>query len=397
MPMTQTWNGILAGRSGAGQGDWTGFAPDGHPLAEPLRLALRQAGIGDGVLLCLPADCESEHVELFLAAAHAALAAPTGTRFVVVQHGRGASGLAKTLHLEAPHVPTSVIDLAVVAPTSKKAVAQAVEQVVAEAAATTAFTEVRYDAAGVRTIPELRLLPEPAAEPEPTAQRLGPDDVLLVTGGGKGITAECALAMARDTGAKLALLGRADPAADAELAANLARMEQAGAQYEYLRVDVTSPEDVWDVVTQVTETLGPVTAVLHGAGRNEPTALTSLDEAAFRKTLAPKIDGLRAVLAAIDPEQVKLLITFGSIIGRAGLRGEADYATANDWMTELTVQWQREHPHCRALALEWSVWSAPALPGAGPGMVGLVRSRHGRATRRGRGVDAGRHHPDSHR
>src|SRR5262249_9088465 len=59
-----------------------------------------------------------------------------------------------------------------------------------------------------------------------------------------------------------------------------------------------------------------------------------------------------------------------SIIGRAGLRGEAHYATANDWMTELTVDWQREHPHCRALALEWSVWS-----GAGMGeRLGVVEA-----------------------
>src|SRR5262249_26957851 len=99
-------------------------------------------------------------------------------------------------------------------------------------------------------------------------------------------------------------------------------------------------------------------------------ALTGLDEELFRKTLAPKIDGLRAVLDAVDPEKVKLLITFGSIIGRAGLRGEAHYSTANDWMTELTVDWERRHPHCRALALEWSVWS-----GAGMGeRLGVVEA-----------------------
>jgi len=82
--------------------------------------------------------------------------------------------------------------------------------------------------------------------------------------------------------------------------------------------------------------LGSVTAVLHGAGRNEPMPLANLDEAAFLRTLAPKIAGLEATLAATDPASLKLLITFGSIIGRAGLRGQADYATANDWLTDLT-------------------------------------------------------------
>jgi enediyne polyketide synthase len=347
----------------AGAGSWTVFAPAEHPLAERVADGLRQAGVGDGVLLCLPAGCEADHVGLFLTAAREVLAAPAGTRFVVVQHGRGAAGLAKTLHLEAPQVPTTVVDLA-----DLSTVQPAVERVVVETAATSAFSEVHYAADGTRTVPVLTLLPERTEAG--TDSRLGPEDVVLVTGGGKGITAECALAMARDSGAKLALLGRAHPEEDEELAANLARMTKAGVHTMYLRADVTSAEAIQKAVAQAESNLGPVTAVLHGAGRNEPVALTSLDEDAFRRTLAPKIDGLRAVLAAVDPEKVKLLITFGSIIGRAGLRGEAHYATANDWMTELTVDWERRHPHCRALALEWSVWS-----GAGMGeRLGVVEA-----------------------
>ena len=107
-----------------------------------------------------------------------------------------------------------------------------------------------------------------------------------------------------------------------------------------------------------------------GAGRNEPVPLASLDEEAFRRTLAPKISGLETLLAAVDPAALKLLVTFGSIIGRAGLRGQADYATANDWLTDLTRQVQRSNLHCRCLALEWSVWS-----GAGMGeRLGVLES-----------------------
>ena len=118
------------------------------------------------------------------------------------------------------------------------------------------------------------------------------------------------------------------------------------------------------------EGLGPVTAVMHGAGRNEPAALTNLTEERFHQTLAVKIAGLRTVLDAVDQDRIKLLVTFGSIIGRAGLRGEAHYSTANDWMTELTADFQRAHPRARALAMEWSVWS-----GAGMGeRLGVVEA-----------------------
>ncbi|MGW3075587.1 type I polyketide synthase [Kitasatospora sp. NPDC001132] len=348
-------------------GAWTAYSTPGHPLAEPLRTALAASGLGDGVLLCLPDACGPDDAELFLTAGRAVLAAPEGTRLVVVQHRLGAAGLAKTLHLEHPSVPTTVVELPDTAPEGA-AREEAVARVVAETAATAGFAEVRYQPDGRRTVPVLRPLQlRPAAEGQ---SPLDARDVLLVTGGGKGITAECALAMAQDSGAALALIGRADPAADRELAGNLARMDAAGLRYRYARADVTSPEETAAAVALLESGLGPVTAVLHGAGRNQPAALDALTVEDFHRTLAPKTEGLEAVLAAVEPDRLKLLITFGSIIGRAGLRGEAHYATANDWMTELTLRFQQRHPKARAIALEWSVWS-----GAGMGeRLGVVEA-----------------------
>ncbi|WBB80694.1 type I polyketide synthase [Micromonospora sp. WMMD882] len=336
--------------AGESNGRWQVYAPDEHPVAGRLRQRLEQSGVGDGVLVCLPADCQEEHLELALLGARAALGAGGRTRFVLFQPGRGAAGLAKTLRLESPGTRVTVVH----APVD----AEAVDRVVAEVAATTEFVEAYYDADGTRRVPTLRPMSVRAAR---TDQPLGAEDVLLVTGGGKGITAECALAVAEETGVRLAVLGRSDPADDEELAGNLRRMADSGVAVHYARADVTDAEQVRRAVQEVTAALGPVTAVLHGAGRNEPTALGGLDMAAFRRTFAPKIGGLRAVLAAVDPDRLKLLVTFGSIIGRAGLRGEAHYATANDWMADLTAEFGREHPGCRSLCLEWSVWSGVGM------------------------------------
>ncbi|MDA3646996.1 SDR family NAD(P)-dependent oxidoreductase [Saccharopolyspora indica] len=354
---------------GEATSEWTVFAPDWHPLAERLRLALSRAGLGDGVLLCLPADVDEGYFGMFLDAARAVLAAPNGTRFIVVHQGLGASGLAKTLRLEDPSVRTTVVHLPEPTPALDDEIDQAVSRVVIETAATTDFTEVRYDEAGVRTVPVLRSVPVPDAA---GSTPLEATDVLLVTGGGKGITAESALAIAKDSGARLALLGRSDPETDAELAANLSRMDAAGVRYSYQRADVTSPGQVRDAVARFEAELGAITAVLHGAGRNEPAALFSLTEEAFEQTVAPKIGGLRAVLAAVDESRIKVLVTFGSIIGRAGLRGEAHYATANDWMTTETLRFQERNPAARVLALEWSVWSGAGM-GERLGVVGALQ------------------------
>ena len=70
---------------------------------------------------------------------------------------------------------------------------------------------------------------------------------------------------------------------------------------------------------------------------------------------------LRNVLASLNPGQLRVFISFGSIIGCAGLQGEADYAVANEQLTQLTEAWQATHPHCRCLTIEWSIWSGAGM------------------------------------
>src|SRR5262249_25093831 len=155
---------------------------------------------------------------------------------------RGAAGLAKTLHLEAPAIATTIVTLPLPEEFPAQQLDDAVSRIVKDVAATGSFPEVQYDAAGVRRVPILRP-PAPVAETAAVAA-MGKGDVLVVTGGGKGITAECALALARDTGAAVGLLGRSAPADDPELAANLERMAAAGVAFHYARADVTSADEV---------------------------------------------------------------------------------------------------------------------------------------------------------
>jgi enediyne polyketide synthase len=337
--------------SPAQPGGWRVFAPAKHPLAALLRQEFARAR-GAGVVLCLPERTGMDQISLMLNAARALVDLETSPRFVVVQHGWGGTGFAKTLHLETPGLATCVVNV----PTKNR---RAAAWIVGEAEAASGFTEAHYDANGCRR--EARLNPLPLGPAEAGDFPIGPKDVLLVTGGGKGIAAECALALARETGARLALLGRSDPETDRELAENLTRIKAAAAQCCYLRADVTDARAVKAALAEAKKKMGAVTAFLHGAGTNAPQLISALDEAAFRRTVAPKIQGARNVLAAIDPARLRLFVTFGSIIARAGLRGEADYAAANEWMTAFTQEFQSAHPQCRCLALEWSVWSGAGM------------------------------------
>lgn len=328
------------------------FDAGGHPGATRLRRAFEHSGAAD-VVVCLPPEPDERQIPTLLAAAKAVLQRPGPSRFVLVQHGGGAASWARTLHLEAPKNIVCVVDVPADHPSGA-------DWALAEASVATGFVEARYDYEGRRFVPVLRHRPLDEAEcaPVPT---LGSGDVLLVSGGGKGIAAECALHLARRNGIKLALLGRSRSADDPELRGNLSRMAGTGVEAHYVAADVTDADAVRCAVREFEDRLGPVTAILHGAGANVPKLLSSLDEAACIRTLAPKVLGARHLIDAVDPHRLRLFVAFGSIIARTGLPGEADYALANEWLTRLVERLDRDRPACRCLVLEWSVWSGTGM------------------------------------
>ncbi|MBJ6763934.1 SDR family NAD(P)-dependent oxidoreductase [Myxococcaceae bacterium JPH2] len=329
-------------------GAWTVFSSASEARATELSARLNAVCPGPGIAVVVsPVTTEADALML-LRAAHAALEGRGPMRFLVVQHEGGCAAFARSLRLEAPDLAVGVVDVPEAHP-------QALEWVLAEARALSpGMRECRYTREGVREEPELRPL-FPAKEVTPG---LDTNDVLLVTGGGKGITYECAFELARSSGARLGLLGRSRPEEDAVLATNLQRLEAAGIRASYVAADVTVPEAVHRAVRELEATLrGPITGVLHGAGLNVPRPLARLDESSLRATLAPKVEGLKNVLAAVSAESVRQVIGFGSVIGRLGLEGQADYALANAWLTREVERWGAQHPACRCLCVEWSIWS----------------------------------------
>jgi enediyne polyketide synthase len=134
-------------------------------------------------------------------------------------------------------------------------------------------------------------------------------------------------------------------------------MREAGVRHLYLRADVTDADAVKRAVRAAESQTGPITALLHGAGVNRPLLLEALDVPSLEATLDPKVRGFQNLVAAVDRSRLRLLVGFGSVIGRVGMRGEADYALANACLTLLVEEFQRRHPSCRCLALETSVWS----------------------------------------
>ncbi len=329
-------------------GDWRIVSSPNHPLKDSVERSFAHAGTGRGVVVLLPPEPDESHAGLLLDGAREALKGGDDFRFVLVG---GAASFARTVHLEAKNLNTCVVQAPLEHP-------DAAAWVLAEALAARGYAEARYSSDGRRWEPVLRPLELETDEGE---LPLTKNDVLVVTGGARGITAECALRLARESGARLAIFGLSQPTADDEIITNLERMKAVGSDFRYYSVDVTNATATREAVREIEKDLGPVTAILHGAARNVPCLIENLTSKAISETLAPKIRGAQNLLAAINPEHLRLFITFSSIIARTGLPGEAHYGLANEWLTRLTEQWKTTHPHCRCLSIEWSVWSGVGM------------------------------------
>ncbi len=195
--------------------------------------------------------------------------------------------------------------------------------------------------------------------PNGSAPAFGPNDVALVVGGAHGIGAECALRLAANHGVSLTIVGRSPPDAPA-VAETIARAEDFGVRVAYRQADASMPECLEAAVVSLREAGFIPTLALHAAGVNQPARFDDLREEDVRKALAPKLDGLEALLGVLPPNGLKLVLGFGSIIGSLGLAGETHYALANGMMAERLALWGKV-TGVRALALDWSVWAGTGM------------------------------------
>ncbi|MEB3244158.1 MAG: SDR family NAD(P)-dependent oxidoreductase [Cyanobacteriota bacterium] len=338
----------LSPSSPSPSGQWDILNLTESPLPEQMEHGLELPG--RGWLVLLPEQRTDEATTALLEGVQRALQDPSLDTVVMV-HGGWGCGLAKTLHLEHRHITTLALEIPLDHP-------QLTARLHSELQAAKGFVEARYDSHGQRLTPSLLPVAIPGDhDPITCGFRLTANDVLLVTGGGKGIAAECALAIARETGCQLALLGRSDPQQDKELAGNLERFKVQGVDAHYLICDVGHLQEVQHTLAVLASTLRPITALLHGAGMNQPKLLSQLTSADLAHTFHPKVDGFTHLLASIPAHQLKQVITFGSIIARSGMAGEAHYALANEELAQRLIAFQQDHPHCQCLNLEWSVWA----------------------------------------
>jgi NAD(P)-dependent dehydrogenase (short-subunit alcohol dehydrogenase family) len=243
----------------------------------------------------------------------------------------------------------------------------------------------------------------------PLTLDINPSSVFLASGGARGITAQCAIRLAQEYQGKWVLLGRSaitgeepDWATDCfdeaelkrrimqdlltqgikptpkdiqkvyktlstrrEVLQTLDAIRQAGGQAEYLNADVTNFDSLQAQVAAITQRLGPISGILHGAGNLADKFIEKKTEQDFETVYAAKVQGLENLLRCIPAEQLNYLVLFSSVAGFYGNAGQADYAIANEILNKSAHRLKRQHPDCHVVAINWGPWDSgmvtPAL------------------------------------
>ena len=239
-----------------------------------------------------------------------------------------------------------------------------------------------------------------------TSSTLNSSDVVVVTGGARGVTAEIALALAETYQTNLLLLGRSEIPkpeetwlngltskadikkamltqkgkgtkpkelndackkilADREIRNNLQRIQATGVKVLYRAVDVQDKTEVVAAVDEARKSLGVISGFVHGAGVLADKLIEDKTEEQFSHVYATKAAGLDSLLAATENDDLKIMVMFSSSTGRFGRKGQCDYAVANEVLNKVAQQQARLRTDCRVVSVNWGPWDGgmvtPAL------------------------------------
>ena len=313
--------------------------------------------------------------------------------------GASAHGIVKSYARERGRLRCRALDVAPEQLTDPTALAQCILDELEQPGP----VEVSIDADGRRW--QMCLYDE-QLEAEPT--RLASDDVWVVSGGGSGVTAACIVGLAEanpDVGAHFALLGRtkldhgvadllsADEQTlearklavrermqresdggmvtivewerewskvtrSLDILRTLEAIEASGNHATYHPCNVIRPKHVNRVFSELSDEVGPVTGIVHGAGMEDSKLLGDKGFEMFAKVMAVKVSGwLTLANAALDHDaNLRFVCCFTSIAGRFGNAGQVDYAAANCVLDAEMCRLAVSGDEPRAVAIAWSGW-----------------------------------------
>ncbi|WP_393060976.1 SDR family oxidoreductase [Streptomyces sp. LN549] len=274
------------------------------------------------------------------------------------------AGIGKVIPKELRHVSCRVVDL-----DPAQGAALPADQLLRELDGESDDLVIAYRGTRrwTQDVEQLRL-----AAPLPQDIPLHDKGVYLITGGLGGIGLSLARFLAREYGARLVLSGRTAPPERAEWDGWLARygaddpvsrqigalraVEAAGGEVVAVSCDVTDAEAVRSLLVATVERFGRLDGVVHSAGLTGGGGLIeTLAPEEFHRTVAPKVAGAEALLAATSGISLDFLALFSSLTTVDSWDGAADYTAGNAYLDALAHRARRQG-RSEVLTIDWTGW-----------------------------------------
>ncbi|WP_146134819.1 SDR family oxidoreductase [Actinopolyspora mortivallis] len=270
-----------------------------------------------------------------------------------------------------------------------------------------AFAELERESTLSHALPEVhrrnghRLTPR--LRPEPVSRESGSlvddDSVLVVSGGGRGITAECLRGLAGHTRPHVWILGTTsyEDAPTEEPPDNRAEFltwrrrhhprdhftehlrayqrHRRGVEtrrtvrdlrellgedrLHYLVCDISDREQVRAAADRVLAEHDHIDLFVHAAGINRAAGLDSKSLDDVRAVLGAKVDGYHNLVDAFG-SRTKHWCNFGSLAGTLGLSGESDYAAANDYLS-ASGTYRGRRDGVDEFTIGWTMWAETGM------------------------------------
>ena len=238
----------------------------------------------------------------------------------------------------------------------------------------------------------------------PSQVELGPDSVILVTGGARGIGAHVCAALAARYGCRVVMTGRtpppeAEPAATAQLTAeaelkralvgmrreaggglsllkveadyqallraremraSFARLSALDVPYDYHCLDVSDAAALEALVESLYREYGRIDGVIHAAGVVEDGLVLDKSLDSFDRVFDTKMSPALTLARVLRPEHLRFAAFFSSVAARYGCAGGADYAAANEALNKLAWRLDARWPG-RVVSIGWGPWAASGM------------------------------------
>lgn len=256
--------------------------------------------------------------------------------------------------------------------------------------------EVGISSDGSRLIPALSSKSIKTIDPH----RFNNESVILVSGGARGITAACVIALAKKTPCHFILFGRSQLIeeeeatkqlndqtaikqklieiglksgekitpkeitqkiqkimASRELMKNLNTLRSLGAKADYFVCDIGDKENVASVCANVRKQCGKIDGFIHGAGVLVDKLIKDKTDEQFNTVFNTKVNGYINLISATKNDHLKLIAIFSSVAARFGNKGQVDYAMANEVLNKLAQYEQHKRgKNCIVKAINWGPW-----------------------------------------